>query len=173
MQRITINKYTVNRSTILSLVLLTVWFAGLSLGFSAARSYGDTLVSCMSQAVLLPASMAASFVVLFPLLVSALAVMTLGPCSLYVICFLRAFLTGIMLGAVGVTFQSGACLAAILLMFSSLVFSPVLLWFWYRRLSLRLACLKPDMIACGVIGLLVALMDRLLVSPFLMDIVYF
>lgn len=173
MQRITINKYTVNRSTILSLALLAVWFAGLSLGFSAARSYGDTLVSCMSQAVQLPASMAVSFVVLFPLLVSALAVMTLGPYSLYVICFLRAFLLAIMLQTVGLTFQSGACLAAIFLMFSSLVFSPVLLWFWWRRLSLRMVCLKPDTVTCVVIGLLIGLMDHFFVSPFLMDIVHF
>ncbi len=155
------------------LLLFTVWSTGLSFGFSCARAYGSILVSFTSQAVKLPVAFGSSFVTIFPLLISAFAVLSIHPHFLYVICFLRGFMLAVMLQSLIFCFQDGACLAAMLLLFSSLVFSPVLLWYWWRRLRFQLSDFKRDTMLCFMIGLAVCLVDRWFVSPFLVDIMKF
>lgn len=173
MHHMSIYKYEMNRNTILGLALAGVWFVGLSLGFVAVRFYGDTLVSCLSQAAALPVSIAAPLVTLLPLLLSALAVIVFQPGLLYGICFVRAVTLAMMLQALAVCFNGGVYLAAVFLMFSSLVFSPVLLWYWWRRLALRMENFVPDTLVCMAMGFVIGLMDYWFISPFLVDVINF
>lgn len=173
MRRISFHNHMMSRNTILGLALVGIWFAGLSLGFIAARCYGDTLVSYLSQAVGLPASVVTPVITLLPLLISALAVMILHPGFLYAICFLRGAILAMMLQALTACFDGGAYLAAAFLMFSGLVFSPVLLWYWWRRLCLHMESFVPDTLVCAAIGFGIGLFDYWFVSPFLMDVINF
>lgn len=173
MRRFVIGEYSLSRNTILGFFLIGIWFAGLSLGFIAVRFHGDTLVSCLSQAVGSPASIATPFMALFPLLISALAVILLHPGLLYIICFVRGTVLTMMLQALVCVFDDGACLAAVFLLFSSLSFSPVLLWYWWRRLCLRMVCFKPDTVVCVMAGLIIGGIDYWFISPFLVDIINF
>lgn len=171
MHRIVIYKHAMSRNTILGLALIVVWFAGLSLGFVATRLYGDTLVSCLSQAAGLQATIVTPFVTLLPLLVSALAVIIIHPDFLYAICFVRAVTLAMMLQALATCFHSGVYLAAIFLLFSSLLFSPVLLWYWWRRLSLQTDKFIADTLLCSAVGLVIGLLDYWFISPFLVDVI--
>ncbi len=173
MHRIVIHKYAMSRNTVLGLTLIGVWFAGLSLGFVAARFYGDTLVSCLSLAAGSQATLATPLVTLFPLLVSALAVIIIHPNFLYAICFVRGIILAMMLQALTACYDSGIYLAALFLLFSCMLFSPVLLWYWWRRLSLQMDNFIADTLVCAAVGIVIGLIDYWFISPFLVDVVIF
>lgn len=144
------------------------WFAGLSLGFWAARLWGDTLVSLVAAAASVelsfPGALAAT---VLSLLLSACAVFLFHRCGAYAVSLLRGLGLGLMLGAVLAAFRSGALLLSVLLLFSRLVYSPVLLWYLWRRLCFGNGQLQRDTLVCLGLGLAVAAVDYLVVSPFL------
>ena len=161
------------RSSVPGLKLLVFWFAGLFLGIFAVRFCGGTFVSSLSAAAGQRVSAAILPLTLFPLLVSAAAVLIFPYSVLYGICFFRSFSLGLTLQGVCVCFHGCAALAASLLLFSGLAFSPVLLWFWWRRLAKGQASCLSDTLICTVVGMAISLADLWIVSPFLADIVNF
>lgn len=156
------------RSMIPGLALGANWFAGLSLGFWAARLWGDTLVSLVAAAgavkLSFPGALAAT---VLSLLLSACAVFLFHRFGAYAVCLLRGLGLGLMLGAVLAAYGSGGLLLSVLLLFSRLSYSPVLLWYLWRRICLGNGQFQRDTVVCLVLGLAVAAVDYLVVSPFL------
>lgn len=163
--------HKLERESVLGMRLIIAWFAGLSMGFCAVRFFGDTYVSLISQAAGTPSSAAFVFITVFPLFLSAFAAMILPSFFQYGICLLRGLMLTLPLGAICQVFPNGTLLAAILLLFSSLAFSPVLLWFWWRRLCIGRNRLSHDAWLCATIGGLIAWVDLWFIAPFLADVV--
>ena len=162
-----------DKNSFLLALLCGIWIAGLTLGFFAARLYGDTLDACMLLAPSIPVLLSGFFpVIVFPLLISACAVI-LFRCALYPICFLRSFFFALTLGSTAAVYGDAGLLMAGLLMFSSVLFSPVLLWYWWRRLEMGPDSIGSDTLACLLIGLGIGAVDSWVVSPFLAEIVIF
>ena len=70
-------------------------------------------------------------------------------------------------------FGSAGFMMSGLLLFSAVFFTPVLLWYWCRRLELGAVSFRFDTAICCVIGLIMAGMDFGVVSPFLWEIMNF
>ena len=79
-------------------------------------------------------------------------------------CLLRGISLGFFLGVFSAV---GGLWLAVLLLFSGLVYSPVLLWYLWRRLELGLGGACMDCLWCGLAGILLAAADTWLVAPFL------
>ncbi len=166
-------RHTFSKGSSIVLFLIAAWMIGLVLGFFAGFCFGDTVVSCVTQALRQPGSFAAPLITVFPLLVSALIVSVLPVSVLYVLCIVRGAALAIILQALAVSFEGGVCLVAVLLLFSTLLYSPVLLWYWWRRLDLHMVHFFSDTIYCTAIGLLIGVIDLCFISPFLMDVFIF
>ena len=145
--------------------LLGVWLAGSSLGLWAARFYGDAYGPLVLQAGETSLSFVSACVVtLLPLLLSAFAVFFFHRPGVYGACLLRSISLSFFLGILTAV---GGLWLAVLLLFSGLLFSPVLLWYLWRRLELGLGGACVDCLWCGLAGLLLAAADTWLVAPFL------
>ena len=82
------------------LMLLSGWFAGLSLGFLAARFYGGMLASVLLRCARVGGSLSGTLsTVLLPLFVSAFAAL-IHRRMIYPVSFFHALGLGLMLGAV-------------------------------------------------------------------------
>ena len=155
----------VDRSMIPGLALLTVWFAGVSLGLWAARFYGGTV-----GAMALAAGSAehtfsgACLVSMLPLFFSAFAVSFFHRFGAYVICAVRGLGLGFVLGCVSAV--GGLWLGALLL-FSGLCSGPVLLWFLWRRLVHGPDGLYGDCFGCLAAVCSVCAVDHWVIAPFL------
>lgn len=154
-----------SRSTIPGLILGTIWFAGLSLGILAARFYGDPLGSLVLSAGSADLSFRdACVVTVLPLLFSACAVFFFQRFGAYLACLLRGLGIGFLLGAVS---GAGGALMSLLLMFSGLCYSPVLLLFLWRRLRYGMRGFRRDIFLCLGAGLGLSAVDAFVISPFL------
>ena len=67
----------------------------------------------------------------------------------------------------GVRTAAGGVWLAVLLLFSGLAYSPVLLWYLWRRLELGLGGALMDCLRCGLAGIVLAAADTWLAAPFL------
>lgn len=153
-------------STIPALILLLVWFAGLSLGFTAARFYGGTLADLIVQSAAVSGSPFGMILpTMLPLLLSAFAVTFFDSRGIYSLCLLRGLGLGVMLGAV-CDACAGGWLLGLLLLFSALLYSPVLMWYWMRRVC---GCggIRRDTSVALAIGLAVSVVDGMVIAPFL------
>ena len=145
--------------------LLGVWLAGSSLGLWAARFYGDDYGSLVLQAGETALSFPSACVVtLLPLLLSAFAVFFFHRPGVFGACLLRGISLGFFLGVFSAV---GGLWLAVLLLFSGLIYSPVLLWYLWRRLELGLGGAGMDCLRCSLAGILLAAADTWLVAPFL------
>ena len=145
--------------------LLGVWLVGSSLGLWAARFYGDDYGPLVLQAGETALSFPSACVVtLLPLLLSAFAVFFFHHPGVYGACLLRGISLGFFLG---ILTDVGGLWLAVLLLFSGLAYSPVLLWYLWRRLELGLGGACADCLWCGLAGILLAAADTWLVAPFL------
>ena len=153
--------------------LYLVWIAGLSLGFVAARFYGDAFDAYIQVA---PASCPAFFgclaVNVLPLLISACAVFFLRSIA-YPICFFRGIFLGLGMGAIARNYNHAGFILGGLLMFSMILFTPFQLWFFCRRLEFGSHGFRRDTLLCLVVGVMVAGLDTWLVSPFLLEVINF
>lgn len=162
-----------DKNSFLLVLLCTIWVAGLALGFFAARFYGATLDACMTLAPARSLSFSGVLaVIVFPLLISACAVIIFR-CALYPICFLRGISFGLTLGSIAAVFGSAGFLMTGLLMFSAVLYAPVLLWYSWRRLEMDRICFGSDTLVCLLIGLVIGLVDMLVISPFLAEVMTF
>ena len=145
--------------------LLGVWLAGSSLGLWAARFYGDDYGPLVLRAGETSLSfISACVVTLLPLLLSAFAVFFFHRFGAYAACLLRGISLGIFLG---VLWTVGGIWLAVLLLFSGLACSPMVLWYLWRRLELGLGDAAADCLRCCLYGVAVAAVDTWLVAPFL------
>lgn len=162
-----------DKNTFLRAGLCLVWIAGLSLGFYAARLYGDALCASVLLAPgQTPTFWGALSVNVLPLLISACAVFFLRT-MLFPICFFRALYVGLGLGAMVSVYSSAGWMMSGLLMFGALVFSPVLLWYWCSCLEHGRDSIRQDTFVCLGIGLVIALADLWMVSPFVREVINF
>ena len=160
-----------DKNTFLFAWLCLVWIAGLSLGFVAARFYGDPFVACIQLA---PASKPAFFgclaVNVLPLLISACAVFFIRAIA-YPLCFFRGVCLGLGMGAIACSYCDAGFLMAGLLQFSVVLFTPFFLWYFCRRLELGNYRFHHDTFMCLVVGFVVAGLDAWMVSPFLLEVI--
>lgn len=150
-----------------------VWIAGLALGCLADRFYGDVYRGFFEGASLLqPGLLGLAAVTVFPLLISAFAVW-INPFLLYIPCLLRGFTLGLALCACGTVYGQAGPMMFGLLVFSLLTYSPVLLWYWYRALTLESWNFHRDTWLCFGIGLVILSLDYWIIAPFLQEIMIF
>lgn len=153
------------RCTVLGLTLSLVWFAGVSLGLLAARSCGESIDAlCLSAGALEVPFGNACLVTVLPLLLSAFAVFFFRRFGAYLACALRGLSIGFMMG---VLTAAGGMWLCVLLLFSALGFSPVLLWYLWRRLDRGMPGFYPDGLRCLLAGVVLAAVDTWVVAPFL------
>lgn len=164
-------KCRLDRDTILGLKLLLFWYAGLSLGFIAARFYGDTLVSFLRQAPYISGSvfdfLCASA---FPLLFSACAVAIFSSRLSFPLCLIRGLGMGITFGGMISCYGASSWLMVLLLMFSSVCISPIELWFLWRRLCAGMHGFASDTAIATGLCVGIGIIDFLIIAPFLADI---
>jgi len=162
-----------DNNAFLQTLLMAVWIAGLSLGFLAARFYGDSLNAYISLACSGSVSFACLLAFnLLPLLISAFAVLFF-PEALYGVSFIRGVLLGTMLKCVSITFRTCAGLMGCMLLFSSLISTPVHLWFCIRHISGSLYFLLGDILVCFALCFIICGADAWIVAPFLAEIMIF
>lgn len=162
-----------DKNTFLLAGLCLVWIAGLSLGFCAARSYGDAYEAYILQVPdSLPSFLGMLSINVLPLLISACAVFFLRS-IVFVLCFVRGVCLGVGLGVIAASFHSAAFLVSGLLLFSLIAFSPVFFWYMCRRLEQGSQSFLLDTFVCVLIGLVLLLMDIWIVSPFLCEVMIF
>lgn len=104
---------------------------------------------------------------------TAAAGVLIGRAGVWLICPVQAFLLGALAAAAGCCWRSGGFLIAGMLLFSPLLISSVLLmlWQWMLRNS-RAQFLRAVLIGlCAALGIAAA--GVFVVSPFLMEVIYF
>ena len=165
MHRLPFDRPELSGSMIPGVVLCGVWLAGSSLGLWAARLYGDGPEELIFRAGAMELRFRdACVAAILPLLLSAFAVFFFHRFG----AFLSAFVRGGSLGfSLGVLAGLGGMWLAVLLLFTGLTLSPVLLWYLWRRLDTGLRDAPRDAVWCVLAGLIVVAMDTWVVAPFL------
>ena len=165
MVQLYIHRQRTSSARIPGAALLGVWLAGSSLGLWAARFYGDAYGPLVLQAGETALSFVSACVVtLLPLLLSAFAVFFFHRPGVFGACLLRGISLGFFLGVFSAV---GGLWLAVLLLFSGLIYSPVLLWYLWRRLEMGLGGACADCLWYSLAGFLLAAADTWLVAPFL------
>lgn len=165
MYQLAVDVPRIDRSMIPGLTLGGVWFAGVSLGLLAARFYGEPVAALSLTAGGGALSFAGACVVtMLPLLLSAFAVFFFHRAGAILACALRGITIGFMLGCFVL---AGGFWLALLLLFSGLCGSPVLLWFLWRRLSRGADRFRRDAVCCLAAAAVIAAVDTWAVAPFL------
>ena len=161
-----------NIRSLLHTGIVLVWVAGLALGCSAVRFYGDVYCGLLESAAMhRPDFAGLSVINLIPLLISAAAV-NIYPELSYILCLCRGFLLGFGLGACVLVYGTAGMMMAWLLLFSFLLFSPVLLWYWSCVMQgQRITGRDTLMCACGAFVL--AWAEHWVIVPFLQEIMIF
>ena len=155
----------VDRGMILGLTLGGVWCAGVSLGLWAARFYGGAVAELSLRAgVDVPTFGTACVVTVLPLFLSAFAVFFFHRAGAILACALRGLTVGFMLGC---AVRAGGLWLGVLLLFSGLFYSPVLLWFLWRRLFRGADGFRRDIVRCLAAAIAIAAVDTWVVAPFL------
>ena len=154
-----------DRSMIPGLSLLGLWFAGVSLGLWAACFYGESVgalalaaacagITCLNGCV----------VAVLPLFLSAFAVFFFHRAGARMACLVRGTLLGFLLGSVTAV---GGLWLGVLLLFSSVAVSPVILWFLWRRLCLGPDGFRRDLVSAFLAAFGICAVDFWVVAPFL------
>lgn len=159
------------RNTTPEWLLLACWIAGSSLGLMAARFCGDEVSSFLS---LLPGRVpdwgGIVTTALLPLLFSAIAVICFRSAGCFLCCLLRGLAQGMMIGLIAARFGDGSPVMTALLLFSSWASNPVLLLFWLRCLKHGGRLCPAELVLPAGCCLLIGAVDRLLIAPFLVDV---
>lgn len=155
----------IDRSTIPGLALCGVWFAGVSLGLLAACFYGESVGALALAAGRTELTFFGGCVVtVLPLFLSALAVFLFHRAGAYLASVLRGIILGYTLGCVTAV---GGIWLGLLLLFSAVAVSPVLLWFLWRRLSPGAYWAWMDLLYAFLAALGISAVDFWAVAPFL------
>lgn len=153
------------------ILLAFLWISGLLCGMFFISAAGDLFSSLMYAAAFCRVSIVGlAAVLLFPLIVSAVAVYMAVPAFVLPICFLKAFCYGCVLFVSSAAFGNAGWLMRILLLFSDSCMMVPLHWFWCRHLSGRRDSLKRDLTVCVVLAAFIGSVDYFLVSPYLVEL---
>ena len=154
-----------DRSMVPGLPLMGFWFAGVSLGLWAACFYGDSVGALALAAGRTELTFWSGCVVtVLPLFLSALAVFLFHRAGAYLASLLRGIILGYILGCVTAV---GGIWLGLLLLFSAVAVSPVLLWFLWRRLSPGAYWAWRDLLYAFLAALGISAVDFWAVAPFL------
>lgn len=173
MQRRCFHKSRYFIHSILQTGIFPVWIAGLALGFSTDRFYGDVYCGLFEMAPLCQPDFAGlAMVNLIPLLISAFAVL-IFPGVVYILCLLRGILLGAgLLACVRIYAQAGPMMA-VLTLFSLVLFSPVMLWYWSRVWNGDRSGFLADTLFCICAAMVLLWLDLCVIAPFLREIMIF
>lgn len=154
-----------DRSTIPGLALLGAWFAGVSLGLWAACFYGESVGALALAAGRTELTFGHGCVVtVLPLFISAFAVFLFHRAGAYWACVLRGILLGFLLGSLT---AAGGLWLGILLLFSAVAVSPVILWFLWRKLVPGADGGRRDLVYAFLAAFGISMVDQWVVAPFL------
>ncbi len=160
------------RNTTPEHLLYACWIAGSSLGFYAARFFGDAFASFLmplpGQTLNWGGVFAAA---VLPLFLSAIAVFMFQAMGCYASCLIRGFGQGAVVCLIGLGYGSGAPLMTVLLLFSAWLINPVLLLYWLRCLHGDFRSHLPDTAATALLCGLIGAVDHGLIAPFLLDVI--
>ena len=159
-----------DKNTFLPAAIVLCWIAGLSLGICADRFHGEAFRACfLLTPYQIPDYFGTMCINFLPLLISAYAVSYL---LILLLCLLRAFLTGIGISAVAALYGSASGMMGGFILFSLLLYGPVLLWHWMRgqRAGRRFRCSTA---LCAGIAVIISCLDRFLVAPLIWEIMNF
>lgn len=149
------------------LLLALTWLSGWLCGLLFAFLSDDFLISLMRGTLTAPVSIVRLLgASTLPFLISTFAVFLLRPILLPV-CFLRAFLSGLLSGGLVRVFGSSAWLIRFFLMFGDILTAPILYWFWLRGVQNRHRPSFWETAACISAALLIGSVDYRFISPFL------
>ena len=147
------------------LALGGAWFAGVSLGLWAARFHGDPArVLSLTAADTALRFSGACVVTMLPLFLSAFAVFFFRRTGAYLAALIRGGGLGFLLGCL---WSVGGFWLGILLLFSAVAVSPVILWFLLRRLALGRDRCRSDLVCAFLASAGIAAVDVWAVAPFL------
>lgn len=155
----------IDRSMIPGLALSGVWFAGVSLGLWAACFYGESVGALALAAGRMELTFSGCCVVTaLPLFLSAFAVFFFHRAGVYWSSLIRGGFLGYALGCFTAV---GGLWLGVLLLFSAVAVSPVILWFLWRRLCLGACGARRDLVYAFLAVLIICAVDLWVVAPFL------
>ncbi len=159
------------RSGALGLRLCVLWSTGVILGWLLCPGQPGQVGQLLDQATLQPTQGFVGLGVgLIPLALT-LAFSALGwRLPVWLLCAVRGALLGLGLGWLSVCYGQAAGLLAVLLLFSLLASSPVLLWYWWRCLGAEDGCRLGDFLwsLAGISVIWAA--DHWMIAPFLVRV---
>ena len=154
-----------DRTTVPGLTLMGFWFAGVSLGLWAACFHGDSVGALALAAGRAELTFGRSCVAaMLPLFLSAFAVFFFHRMGAYLACLIRGLAVGFLLGALT---EVGGLWLGLLLLFSAVMVSPVILWFLWRRLCLGRDGCRRDLLHAFLAAMGIAAVDCWVIAPFL------
>ncbi len=154
-----------DRSTVPGLTLMGSWFAGVSLGLWAACFHGESVGALALTAGRAELTFGRGCVAtVLPLFLSAFAVFFFHRMGAYLACLARGMVLGFLLGCLTAV---GGLWLGLLLLFSALAVSPVILWFLWRRLSLGRDGCRRDLVYAFLAAFGITAVDCWVVAPFL------
>lgn len=108
---------------------------------------------------------------LLPFLFSAIAVYIKKPALLYLIAFCQAFLLAFVGAGVLLSFGSAGWLMRLLMMFSGILFLPLLYWYWLKNVTASFGLLHSGVLILLPGMLAISLIDYYYVAPLLAKII--
>lgn len=154
-----------------SFQLLFLWILGLVCGVWFAFSAGESYFSLMRSAPTARTSIISLWGILFlPFMISAFAVLMDTPVLFFSVSFAKSFFLAFTSVGALLAFPTGGWLVRLLLMFSQICISPVLLLFMLQCLSGNKQSLPGTCAAAGGYAILVASIDHCYIAPFLSEL---
>ena len=146
-------------------ILAFTWIFGLLLGVYAAAHSGNSF-SLMMRGYDFTVSISGLLLMnALPFLLSALAVYLSQPILLLTVVAFKAFLFGYCCCGLMTVYGDDFWLMQLLLMFSDLALSPLLMWFWVRCLQQPGQCSVQAGLIFSVVIIAVTAVDICIVSP--------
>lgn len=150
--------------------LAFLWVSCLVVGCFIAS--GDSFIVSLMR--LAPGSevsiVGLAVVLILPLLISVVGLYYQKPVVVYAFSSLKAFCSGYLLYAVSVAFGSASWLMRMLLLFSDIGITIIVLWLVFRHLNGRGRTFKADIALSFFAAIMIGIMDYLLVTPFLQSL---
>lgn len=148
-------------------ILIFFWCSGILFGLCAADAADSVVVSLMLRYYLVPVSIVGILLrILFFLMITAFAVCLSKPWLFLPAAFTQAFLLSYYLRVLVLTWQGDAWLI-VLLSYTSLLSACILLWFWFRQISVFSVSVKHEFFACLLVQCISGILEYFVTSPLL------
>lgn len=149
-----------------------VWTLGLILGAFLAPQSGDPFFSLMRPYFSGRVSIVSHLImVCLPLMLAAYAVYIHKPKLLLFVAFLKAFHFSFCSCLLDSCFGTAVWLLRFLFQFADIFAVPVFCWFCIRQLSGNCSLQKKDLVISAVLTLLFAVVDAVVIAPFLTKLI--